>query len=161
MDRVLKINQAYSLTPWRKQLQSIGLFLVVLVVIALIAGVYLNINAKAATIGRQIQNHRNRIDELENNIANQQSQLAILTSAAIMEQRAIEMGFRHAQSDDILYLAIDGYGGRSPAVLASDTKIFAASQTQPRISSAFTQSLLDWIRQEFTLPQSLRRGVIP
>jgi cell division protein FtsL len=161
MDRVLKINQVYSLTPWRKQLQSIGLFLVTLVVIALIAGVYLNINAKAATIGRQIQNHRNRIDELENAIANQQSQLAILTSSATMEQRAIEMGFRRAQSDDILYLVIDGYKGRLPAVLASDTKIFAPSQTQPRISLDFTQSLLDWIRKEFTLTQSLQRGIIP
>jgi hypothetical protein len=155
MDRVLKINQAYSLTPWRKQLQSIGLFLAVLVAFALIAGIYLNVNARAATIGRQIQNHRNRIDELEKGIASKQSQLAILTSAAVMEQRAISMGFHRAQSDDILYIVVDEYGGRETAVLAPETKTFTPSQLQPRISSAFTQSLLDWIRQELLLPRVL------
>jgi len=161
MDRVVKINQAYSVTPWRKQLRTIGLFLVVLVVFALIAGVYLNVNATAATIGRQIQNHRNRIDELDLGIANQQSQLAMLTSAAAMEQRAIDMGFRHIQSEEILYIAVDGYLGRTPAALATDTKAFIPSQSQPKISSAFTQSLLDWVRQELTMPQGLQRGVLP
>jgi uncharacterized membrane protein YciS (DUF1049 family) len=161
MDRVVKINQAYSLTPWRKQLQLIGLFLVGLVVFALIAGVYLNVNARAATIGRQIQNHRNRMDVLENEIANFQSQLAIITAASSMEERAIEMGFRRAQSDEILYIVIDGYDGRSPAVLASNTKSFISANTPPKLSPAFTQSLIDWIQQELSLPPILLEGVIP
>lgn len=161
MDRVLKINQAYSLTPWRKQLQLIGLFLVVLVIFALIAGVYLNVNARAATIGRQIQNQRNRIDELERGIANQQSQLAILTAASEMEERAIDMGFRRAQSDEILYIVVDGYNGRSPAILASTTKSFFSAQSTPKLSPAFTQSLLDWMQQELSLPSVFLEGVIP
>ncbi len=161
MDRVIKINQAYSLTPWRKQIQSIGLFLVVLVVFALIAGVYLNVNAKAATIGRQIQNHRNQIDELEQEIANKQSQLAMLTSAAEMERRATELGFRRLQSEEILYIVVEGYESRKIAILASDTNTFTPSQLQPKISPAFTQSLLDWILQELVIPKGLNRGVIP
>jgi cell division protein FtsL len=161
MDRVQKINQAYSLTPWRKQLQRIGMFLVVLVVFALIAGVFLNVNARAATIGRQIQNYRNRMDELDKEIANQQSQLALLTSASGMEQRASALGFRHAYSDEILYMVVDGYNGRTPAVLASEIKIFTPSQSTPVLSSAFTQSLFDWIQQEFSLPPVLLESVRP
>ena len=50
------LTQAYRLTPWRSQLQIIGMFLLILVMIALVAGIYLNVTARAATIGRQIQN---------------------------------------------------------------------------------------------------------
>ena len=88
MDRAIKFTQAYYQTPWRKQLQRIGLFLAFLVVCALVAGVYLSVNSRAAGIGRQIQYDRELIDKLEKQIADQQSQLAILTSAAEMEKRA-------------------------------------------------------------------------
>lgn len=160
MDRVIKINQAYSLTPWRKQLQWIGLFLSVLVIFAVIAGVYLNVNAKAATIGRQIQNDRNRINELENSIADQESQLASVTSISAMEERALTLGFRYANSDEILYLPVEGYNGRPPAVLASETREFVPSRT-PTLSPAFTQSLLEWIRERVKLPSVMFESVMP
>ena len=91
MNQVQKFTQAYSLTPWRKQIQGIGLFLAILVVGALVAGVYLNVTARAATVGRQIQRHRNRIEELEQDIADKESKLASLTSSVVMERRAQEM----------------------------------------------------------------------
>jgi len=160
MDRVLKIHQAYPLTPWRKQLQTIGLFLVVLVVLALIAGVYLNVNARAATIGRQIQNDRNRIDDLENIIADHQSQLAILTSSSGMATRAQEMGFRQANSDEILYVVVDGYSGRTPATFAVESHSFMQTSSVA-LSPIFTQSLLDWIHQELSLPSAMFGNDIP
>jgi len=150
MDRVLKINQAYSLTPWRKQLQIIGLFLVVLVVFALIAGVYLNVNARAATIGRQIQNYHQEIEELEFLIADQQAQLAILTSASEMEKRAQDLGFHPATTEEILYIQVAGYNGRTAAVLASES--FSNVPASPAVvPPAYTQSLLDWVTQELSL----------
>lgn len=151
MDRVFKINQAYLLTPWRKQLQLIGLFLVVLVVFALIAGVYLNVNARAATTGRQIQNHHNRIETLEQAIADQQSQLALITSASEMEKRALDLGFRQTSSDEILFLVVDEYTGRRPVVLASESTAYLTA-TAPTLSPAFSQSLLDWVAEELSLP---------
>ncbi|MCJ7703153.1 MAG: hypothetical protein MUO62_16345 [Anaerolineales bacterium] len=160
MDKVLKINQAYSLTPWRKQYQLIGLFLVVLVVFGLIAGVYLNVNARAATIGRQIQNDRNRIDELENSIADHQSQLAILTSASVMEIRARAMGFREANADEIIYIVVEGYNGRQPVAIASEARTFTAASI-PMLSPAFTLSLFDWVQQELSLPEVTIRRTTP
>ena len=40
--------QAYKQTPWRVQLQWIGLFLLGLILVAAITGIYLSINAQAA-----------------------------------------------------------------------------------------------------------------
>jgi len=160
MDSVIKNHQAFFETPWRKQLQRIGLFLVALVLFALIAGIYLSVNAKAATIGRQIQNDRIRINQLENEIADQQSQLAILTSATEMEKRAKALGFYQASSDEILYLGIEGYQGRTPAVFASEAKTFITASA-PTLSPEYTMSLLDWLQSNFSFSSFLETSLKP
>jgi len=149
MNQVQKFTQAYSLTPWRKQIQGIGLFLAILVVGALVAGVYLNVTARAATVGRQIQRHRNRIEELEQDIADKESKLASLTSSVVMERRAQEMGFRPAAFSEILYMEVSGYSGRQSVTLASPPKNFVS--VSPSLSPAFTQSLFDWIGEKVSL----------
>jgi hypothetical protein len=151
MERIKKINQAYIQKPWRIQLQRLGLFLAVLVFCGLIAGVYLSVNAKAATVGRQIQFAHAEIRKLENEIVDQQALLAELTSTSQMEQRALEMGFRRATSGEIIYLKVDGYSGRTPVVLASETKNFVPA-TNPNLSPEFNQSLFDWIIEKVSLP---------
>jgi hypothetical protein len=160
MERAIKTNQAYYETPWRKQLKNIGLFLACLVLLGLIAGVYLSVNAKAAIVGRQVQNDRFHMNELENEIADKQSQLAILTSAAEMEKRAFAMGFFHANSDEILYLVIEGYHGKEPAVLASEVKTFVTSSAV-KISPEYTESLYDWLYKRISLPPVLAEKIIP
>jgi len=159
MNHLSRITQAYPQTPWRKQLQGIGTFLAVLVVCALITGIYLNVTSRAATIGRQIQIDRHKIISLELDIADKQSQLAYLTSAVEMERRASEMGFRPSTSDEILYILVPGYEERPRAVLASSPQSFVA--IAPRLSPAFTQSLLDWIRQEVALPAASIGNIKP
>jgi cell division protein FtsL len=160
MDSLIKNNQAFFETPWRKQLQRVGLFLVALVLFAIIAGIYLSVNAKAATIGRQIQNDRLQISELENEIADYQSQLAILTSATEMEKRAGALGFRQASTDEILYLVIEGYYGRQPAVLASDAKSFI-TVTSPTLSPEYTMSLVDWLQSNFINSSWMETSLMP
>jgi cell division protein FtsL len=150
MNQVQKITQAYSLTPWRKQVQGIGLFLAILVVCALTAGIYLNVTARAATVGRQIQRLRNQIEEVEQNIADKESKLASLTSAVEMERRAQELGFRPARFDEIVYIEVPGYTGRHSVTLASPPQNFAP--VSPALSPAFTQSLLDWIGEKIFMP---------
>jgi len=55
MDQIHKITQAYSQTPWRKQVRMIGIFLLVLVVVATVASVYLNVRARTVALGRELQ----------------------------------------------------------------------------------------------------------
>jgi hypothetical protein len=56
MEHVRKLTkQAYSQAPWRSQTQLIVVFMLMVVTTALVAFIYLNTTAQAATIGRQIQ----------------------------------------------------------------------------------------------------------
>ena len=56
MEQVRRLTkQAYSQAPWRSQTQIIVVFMLAVVAAALVAFIYLNTTAQAATIGRQIQ----------------------------------------------------------------------------------------------------------
>jgi hypothetical protein len=154
MDRKRNKNQAYSQKPWRRQLQRIGLFLAAMVFLGLIAGINLRINAEAATTGRQIQKARITVKELENEITDQQALLAELTSASAMERRALELGFHRAASDEITYLVVDGYEGRSPVRLASDGRRFVQTSVT-QLPPEFTQTLFDLFLEKFSAAQSI------
>jgi cell division protein FtsL len=160
MDRAKKISQAYSQKPWRRELQRIGLFFSILVVLALVAGVNLRVNAEAATIGQRIQEQREMIKDLEYEIINQQALLAELTSAAVMSQRAQELGFRPATSDEITYLVVDGYGGRTPAVLAVEGKSFVQTTTT-RLPPEFTKTLFDILLENLSFARLIYENQRP
>ncbi len=154
MEQTRKIDHAYAQKPWRRQLQQVGLFLAFLVFLVLIAGVNLRVNAEAATIGRQIQQSRVTIEELENEIINQQALIAELTSTTVMNQRAQALGFRQATSDEIIYLVVEGYNGRSPAVLASDGKVFLQTSTT-QLPPEYTQTLFDLLLENLSFAKSI------
>lgn len=145
MDRGQQLIQAYKNAPWRRQLQVIGLFSAVVAFIAIIAGVYLNVTARAATFGREIQLYQSDIRQIEQDIEDLEAQLADLTSARFMQQRAEELGFKPVQKGRAIYLKVPGYAGRQTAVLVSD-----APTTQPldaQLPPQYTESLVDWVRR--------------
>ena len=104
MEQLEGLAQTYIQAPWRKQRQIIGLFALVLVLMALVALLYLNISARATSVGRQIQAMQEDIDELNLEIEDMQSSLSLILSAEEMERRAIANGFRFLESEDILIL---------------------------------------------------------
>ena len=152
MDQVLKITQAYSQIPWRKQVQSVGMFLVILVLCLVIAMIYVDVNAEAVEVGRDIQDMQRSINDLERSIADKQSQLAYITSAVEMEKRALEMNFQPLTPGEAQYLVIPGYTGRSEAVLAPPS--MPATTPIRMLSPEYTLSLVDWLKQELYLPTS-------
>ncbi len=150
--------QAYRQAPWRLQMQFIGLFCLGLVLMALVAGIYLNVTARAATIGRQIQGLQAEILSNQRFNSDLETQLALLTSHSEMEARAEDLGFRPADASEIVYLVVPGYPGRLPAVLAPPPGPVTASMAS--LPPEFTESLIDWIRQLssspiFSLPEVL------
>jgi hypothetical protein len=150
MEEVIKIRQAYSQIPWRKQIQNVGIFLVVLVLLLVVAMIYVNVNAKAVVAGRQIQGMQVSIDGLRRSIEDKEAKLAYITSAVEMEKRALEMNFKPADSGSATYIIIPGYSGRSEAILAPPSE---PSVTKTRIiSPEYTLSLVDWLKQELYLP---------
>ncbi len=146
MERVVGLTQAYSQAPWRKQLQLIGIFLVVLVFFALVAGIYLSVTARATTVGREIQGMQDEIDRLEQQNADLQSQLAFLTSSTVMANRAQSMGFMQVGMDDPVYIKVSGYQSRQPVTLAPDPAPIVSAA--PMVPLEYTESLFQWLSRQ-------------
>ena len=160
MENIHQLTQAYTQAPWRKQMQMIGMILLFLVSAAIIAGIYLNVTARAAAVGRQIQEMQVMvygyhyltgeatdaaipIEELEQDIASLNARLAYLTSYQVMQDRAKEIGLSSIDADHILYIEVPGYVERQTTALAPPPEpvIVNASSVNPE----FKESLFDWL----------------
>ncbi len=160
MENIHQFTHAYSQAPWRRQMYMIGVILLFLVCAAIIAGIYLNVTARAAAIGRQIQEMQVRvygyhyltgdagenyvpIEELEQKIANLTSQLAYLTSYSIMQERVKDLNLTPIDSDHINYMEVPGYVERQTMSLAPPPVpvVVNASTIDPE----FKESLFDWV----------------
>lgn len=139
--------QAYHQAPWRVQLQWLVLFLLALVLVAIVAGVYLSVSAHSAETGREIQSMESQSTDVQNQIADLSSQLASLTSAAQMQKRAKDMGFVPVEPSKETFLMIPGYSGRQTAMMAPPPGPAMVPTTLIRPS--YTQSLWEWIFQGF------------
>jgi hypothetical protein len=169
MQNVQNITQAYSQAPWRKQVQWIGAFLLVVVFIWLIAGLYLNVTARAATIGREIQamqvgqietanvvpelSDMRSVEELKARNANLQSQLAYLLAENTMQARAKALGFEPLEPGTALYIEVPGYIPLQTVTLAPPPGPTVSSQgTQVTVVKS---SLLNWVEDQFRLAEKM------
>jgi hypothetical protein len=176
MENINQLTQAYTQAPWRKQMYMIGMILLVLVSVAIIAGIYLNVTARAAAVGREIQEMQVRvygyhyltsqasesytpIEELEQQIANLTSQLAYLTSYTVMQLRVEDLNLAPIGADNITYLEVPGYVERQTTSLAPPPVpvVVNASLIDPQ----FKESLFDWITEEMRLTGRLLNEAIP
>jgi cell division protein FtsL len=135
--------QAYPNAPSRSQVQVIGVFAVALVSIAMLAGLYLVVSVQAATLGREIQDIQTDILEIQRLNANLETRLAELTSASVMENRAIEMGFSPVTDNDRVYLPVPGYAPRSAVVLAPPPGMAVPPGTE--FPAELNQTLFQWL----------------
>ncbi|MFO7622802.1 MAG: hypothetical protein R6V73_00500 [Anaerolineales bacterium] len=158
MENVKRLTQAYYQAPWRKQLQYIVFFLVLLVMSAVVAGIYLNVTARAVTVGQEIQVMQIQIENLKRTIADKETSLAFLTSTSTMEQRAREMGFRPVEPDKIVYVVVPGYRERQEIHLAPASQPTVVSD--PKLSPSFTISLLEWLQVNVFNPSSVLAEVL-
>jgi len=159
MNHLENLAQTYAQAPWRRQLQLIGLFSLILVSIALVAGIYLNVSAKAAAAGREIQSMQDQIENLDREIEDLQSHLATILSSSEMEARALKMGFAPLPAEQTVYLKIPGYIARQPVILAPNSQrtIIGA----PVLPTQYTESLFDWARRNLSSIPSLVSEVRP
>ena len=152
-----RILQAYKQAPWRVQLQWIGLFLLGLVLIAAVAGLYLNISAQAATAGRMIQYLESNIDDINNEIAELTTELAKVTSTDNMKSRAEEMGFKLIDPNQAVYLEIPGYNPEADLILAPP-RVNIIHQS-PIVQSSYKISLWDWFVEKIWDPSNTVLGI--
>ena len=83
-----RIIHAYKQAPWRIQRQWVGAFLLAVIGIAMVAALFLDVTARAAVAGREIQEMRFEIIAIQRTNADLETRLAKLTSSAEMERRA-------------------------------------------------------------------------
>jgi cell division protein FtsB len=123
-------------------MQWIGLFLLGLVLVAAITGVYLNISAQAAAAGRNIQSLDYQIGEINDEIADLTTDLASAQSAEKMMTRAKELGFRMLDPSEAVYIEVPGLDPDAALELAPP-RVNVLEET-PLIQPNYKSSLWDW-----------------
>ena len=137
-----QIIHAYKQAPWRIQRQWIGAFLLALIGVAMIAALYLDVTARAAVAGREIQELRFELATIRRANADLETQLGNLTSTAEMQRRGLELGYRPVKPGELDYVPVPGFVVPEPAILLAAED--ALLPVQP-IPFEYTQSLLEWI----------------
>ena len=150
MNTIQNLAQAYAQTPWRKQVQIIGLVLLCVLFTVLIASIYLNVSARAATYGREILLMQEEIQRLQLENADLKTRLGILLSSKEMEARALEMGFEPVEKGESVFVVVPGYVARQPGILASAPP--AENAVVVTLPPRFTESLVDWLKERLMLP---------
>ncbi len=152
-----RLLQAYKQAPWRLQLQWIGLFLLALVLVAAVTGVYLSISAQAAGAGRNIQSLEYQIEETNNQISDLTTNLAKAQSAEKMMAKAEEMGFHLLDPASAVYIEVPGFDPNAELVLAPP-RVNILNEV-PIIQSSYKSSLWDWfVKNIWQLPDSASEG---
>ena len=147
IQNVNHLMHAYKVAPWRLQRQWVGAALLVVVVLSMIATLYLDVTSQAAIAGREIQDLTVNIAISEQLSSDLQTQLASLTSASVMEQRALELGFRPMESGEAEYLVVPGYYEIEPDILSSVPVLQMSALTIP---PEYNESLLDWVDERIS-----------
>ena len=140
--QAVQIIHAYKQAPWRVQRQYVGAFLLAVIGLSMIAALYLDVTARAAVAGREIQDLRFQITTLQRANADLETQLAKLTSTAEMERRALELGYRPVKPGELDYVAVPGFAAPEPYILSAADDVAPRAQVLP---VEYTQSLIEWM----------------
>jgi cell division protein FtsL len=139
-----QIIHAYRQAPWRVQRQWVGVFLLAVIGAAMVAALYLDVTARAALAGREIQELRAEITTVQRENADLETQLADLTATDVMQRLALELGYRPVLPGELDYVAVPGFVEPEPDIL------LAAKDATPQIESQppeYSQSLLEWFEE--------------
>jgi hypothetical protein len=151
--------QAYHQAPWRNQLKWIATFLLGVIVVALVAGLYLSISAQSVTIGLQIQGANDDKVVIQQGIADLNNRLGDLTAGPAMLARAKALGYDYIDPSAIEYIVVAGYSGRQTAVLAPQTS--PEKQPKPELDPEYTRSLSEVLFQGLMKFNAMQARRIP
>jgi hypothetical protein len=143
MNKITSLARKYRQAPWRTQRQWLGLVLLGVVMTAMVAGVYLNVTARATLAGREILNLNYEIAANERTNADLQTGLAEASSEAAMQQHAQMLGFVPARPEDIVYVVVPGYVPKTGVDLSTTTVQPPASSILPE----YRQTLFEWFAE--------------
>ncbi len=152
-----RFAHAYQQAPWRVQRQWVGAFLLAVLALAMVAALYLDVTARAAITGREIQDLQLQIASIQRTNADLQTRLATSLSTSNMASRAFTLGFRPAEAGEIHYLIVPGFYRPSAVMLVSSAPQ-SVTQTLP---PEYSESLFDWFADLLGQPATGLAGVTP
>ena len=152
-----RLLYAYQQSPWRTQIQWVGLFLLAFVLITAVLSVYLNISAKAAIAGRNIQYLENDIDDVNNEISDLRTELALAKSLEERMAKLEDVHFKTLDPLQAIYLEVPGYQPDDNIVLASPS-VNTIKET-PIVKSTYKISLWEWFRDNIWNSPNLQNEV--
>lgn len=131
-----KLIHGLRKAPWRTQTQATSIVALSVVVVMVIGSLYLAQATATATAGRDLQSLELRRQELEQQNAQIEAEIAAVKSVPDLTERALEMGFRPATNEEIEYLPVEGL----PRVVAPTPE-----PTTPEVL-VYDESLSGWLR---------------
>jgi len=137
--------------PLNIQRQWVILFAVGIAVVAMVAGLYLDVTARAAITGREIQRLEQSIAANRRANADYATEYASLMSNRVMQVRAREAGFEMLARDNVTYMVIPGYLSFDAVFFTSDEVVTGAISASPE----YHESLFDW------LAEAIREASLP
>lgn len=109
--RYTDLSRAFKQAPWRVQVQVIASLAAIAVVIVALGGLYLTEASRAATAGRDVQALQAQKADLQFAIDRQTALIAQAKAVARLEQRAVDLGYKPADMEQIDFVVVDGYYG--------------------------------------------------
>ncbi|MCB2178846.1 hypothetical protein KQH61_05480 [bacterium] len=156
MNRAQKIIEAYRNTPWRRQMQMLGLFAAFAVVATVVMIVYVWVTSLAGAYGLQVQEYQETTQALEKVIEDKNAHLAELTSVENLAARAEEKDYQVVDPNRLRYLEVEGYPAEGELQLAPSTSASQDADSE-QLPASYTTSLIDWVR-EMIFKLSLQTG---
>jgi hypothetical protein len=138
--------QAYSNSPRRQKLQILGGVIMAVVLAAIMLILYLVVSARAVSMGRQLQQAKDEIDQLVYLSVNYNNEIASLSRFEMMETKAVEMGFRAPYPGEVFYVPVPGYEEQE------QTRVVVQQDASPMIVNVnlleYHQTLFEWIGEK-------------
>jgi len=126
---------------WRNVLRSTGASLLWLIILLILGGLYLTVNAKAAKAGRMVISLEARVEEASREYVELNAILAELTAPERMAKLAMAEGFRQATLSDVIFLPFDEVPGQS--LFRAPLPKSIQEEYRWAMSPAFTETLID------------------
>ena len=131
-------------------------FVAIVAMLALLAGLYLNVTASASIAGRQIQNLEADITMNEQVNADLETRIATLMANSVLEKRALALGFEPVERQTLQYVLVPGYFPPQAVTMISTAAPVETLANSPE----FNETLIDWISKQIqtaSLPLSESR----
>ncbi|MGD8813173.1 MAG: hypothetical protein PVI78_01710 [Anaerolineales bacterium] len=138
-------RQAAKQAPWRVQIRSTSGIVMWLIILLVVGGVYLAVNAKMARLGREVLVMESQRTDLRRRNAELTSQLAALTAPDRMLELATGLGFHLARQDEIDYVVVEGYQPEDPFVAPRPPSWDSSGSVT--LSPAYSETLGQWLKR--------------